>query len=355
MDILSITIFNLARKLDYKDLASCACVSKKHNELCNDLWKQKRIKIFTCLPKSNDALCCYCKTKRVVAFDACLKCSKNVKNISATDAKKLWLLDDNDLAQLQLFETYHRAYRKYIRLYRLEEVINKSLYKHNGPHNLYNKLHKPLSKAKTNRLEQIQKLKIPSDSLQYKLCIEDFLKNGKGGLKLVKDKLDRFDEFQKINIPSYIDVTQLRSDFINNIITIDAIKNKIDQEKIKLERTQLLTSKLSQLNLELRYDSKICKDYIESRINDIDFVLNTMLEMDFLYKNTNYKNIISKLISDEKDNMRSIYGYIPHDEYQEILNDTIPELSRQAKIRAIINIPYERLPEVLHKYKNMTL
>lgn len=65
--------------------------------------------------------------------------------------------------------------------------------------------------------------------------------------------------------------------------------------KIKMRFDKLLIL-LVKKGISFRTDSKLCRDYILSGKKNIDKIVNKMVEMNWLYNNTNYPKIMSGLI-----------------------------------------------------------
>ena len=59
-------------------------------------------------------------------------------------------------------------------------------------------------------------------------------------------------------------------------------------------RKELLLEKLKENNLEFREDSGLYKQYINEERDDLEFIINTMIEMDFYMNHTMYKQILKK-------------------------------------------------------------
>jgi hypothetical protein len=97
-----------------------------------------------------------------------------------------------------------------------------------------------------------------------------------------------------------------------------------------LERKSELISKLNQKNLIYREDSKLCQEYIygntkqyldpdesdpdvsDSNGSDslgADSIVEIMLEMEWMFKNTNYKNIMTKIMDKNHEDRRSEIYY----------------------------------------------
>jgi hypothetical protein len=287
-----------------------------------------------------------CKVNIETPFNTCKHCLKNVSLITATDAKKIWFLNDEDLEDLNVLEKWNSRYRQHMRLFDKEEVKLKSLERNGPPKNLYDKQNKPkplISAAKAKRIASIATKypDIPDDMKQA--CMDDYINNGKGGLSTVKERVERWKEFD-----AYMSTLALEEKDLflpheiknhQNEHTINGEHGNVPQmmtvilniKKKTNDRRKMLIAKLNERNLELRSDSKICRDYIEGYRNDIDNVVNIMDEMAYYYNCTDYPAVMNRLVESFKERLRHTEGWLPEDEYQDILEDEIPRLSARAK------------------------
>lgn len=359
VDIVPLIIHN-ASILESSFLAKCELLSKNIQKLVRDIgWK----KVCFIPPTYESEKCTVCHTtKRTInPFGYCSNCVDVNKYITATDAKKLWYLTDDDLEQLTTHTKWNNHYRKYIRLFMTSDVIHLSIAKHRGCYVIYQKRNKKneVSAAKNKRQQQLEKLKLDTDpnSKKWRLCIEEFLKNGKGGIKSVRQKLERYDTYCDILKKRYDEreisilkqyIEQCLDDTTINIEEFIATKHEYHDEKKK--RRTVLVERLKEHGLSLRSDSKLCDQYLEMERNDLDYIVETMREMNFLFNNTNYSNIMTNLVDDLKKDIRNSYGWLPYEEFSQMIEEEIPDISRRAKIKALRSIPNDRIPEFMHKY-----
>lgn len=105
---------------------------------------------------------------------------------------------------------------------------------------------------------------------------------------------------------------------------------------IKNERKLYLKSKLKQLHLSFRDDSILCKDYINYRRHDINFIINMMMEMNYFYKYTNYPLNMSMLKNMYSNNFIN-YSYNNLSELAKI--KTLEEIMNSDNINCINQIP----------------
>lgn len=102
------------------------------------------------------------------------------------------------------------------------------------------------------------------------------------------------------------------------------IQNGNPQIIKSLQRKYDLAQALSKYGLELRNDSEMCRRYITGEEPNIDEVIIIMRQMNFLYTQTNYKNMVSTAYENAKSYMYDMYGYIDdEEEYREILNSHV--------------------------------
>lgn len=78
-------------------------------------------------------------------------------------------------------------------------------------------------------------------------------------------------------------------------------------------RHDLLVSELHKHGLQLRSDSRLCDAFIAGKETSVEYVVNTMAEMTFLYKHTDYGAALWEYISGEKE----YKGYYNFDECSE--------------------------------------
>ncbi len=249
----------------------------------------------------------------------CMGCRK--PDISHTDAKTKYKLDDNDLANLDYHVVYIRTYRIYATLYNPKDVLGYALAKH-GTLKLVKKRGLE-NKALKKREEQLEKylveyipLAYHADVREYSFVME-FLKNGADGVRNLKRELAEFSEFIDCLDKKGVEVNQ----YIRMFPKYLQNRNWVVQY---VERKQELVEMLASYGLELRDDSSLCKQYMKGQENDLAFVITTMRQMDFLMKNTNYQEVMSEILDQAyeraREDIRMIYGHISDpDEYREIL------------------------------------
>jgi hypothetical protein len=131
----------------------------------------------------------------------------------------------------------------------------------------------------------------------------------------------------KIKIPERLNIIDK---YINGKCEIKDLENGLMRLKTKSLRKRNLQKRLKLNGLMLRSDSVLCKNYINLKTDDISLVINTMIEMDWLFKNTNYGNIVKQRLRDLHQN----YDYYDRDEryfYNDIDEQLIENEKESAK------------------------
>jgi hypothetical protein len=366
MDLLEIVLVN-AERFHYTSLINCACVTKSHREIVKQIWKDKVLSFEKPIYLEHTGKKCRkChKNNADNVFATCYRCTSDLSLITATDAKKLWYLNDDDLEDLNVHETFQRKYRQYIRLFALDEVRDFAIIKWN-PWGLWVKRNKKntISKAMETRIKKVDgmDLNLEKGGQKWTVCIEPFLKNGKGGVKGIKDRLCAFDEFLEI-VSGIENRSSLSVNAFENVlceycdankeerpIIVDKMIRGIEKAVRMQQRRADLVERLKNVGLSLRADSKMCADYLNGYRDDVETVVETMREMNWLFSNTSYANVMSNLIDQWKKDFRSDYGW--HSDFHEMLNDDMPQLSQRAKKFVVRKIALSDLPSFMVKYKN---
>ena len=159
----------------------------------------------------------------------------------------------------------------------------------------------------------------------------------------------------------------IKDDFLRNDLNFNyenknffenkMIKNYIDEDNItineiikyikdKQERKNILISRLKEHNLQLRSDSELCSNYIEENDNDLDYVVNTMIEMDFYFKYTNYRN--------EFKNVKYELGGYYEDGVYEYDYISISNIAKERSFRTWCN-KYKNYEDCIINIKNTNL
>jgi hypothetical protein len=346
-DLLYIILEN-SPTLHPKLLCSASCVSSRYDAMNTRLWSKCQFAKNT-YPEQ----CQSCHKTSTTPFGYCKKCLPTRMITTATVAKKMWYLNDDDLIDLNVYETKHQKYKTYIRLFSNDEVICKALTKHGGPRAIQGLKDKSSSRGlatKAKRIDALKKIGLyqySTDPHFDLLCISDFMKNGIGGIRQVKLRVKRWDEFETAwkSIPAehrqYIDAIDkvaLRDHHVIHVAYGDigaTLAQRASHNKDKQERKQDLVKALKEVGLQYRYDSTLCHQYVEgTSTKSLKAIVDTMVEMDYFHKHTNYKQIMSGLIQEFKSTIREYNGWLPADEFREMLQNEMPYISAMAKERA---------------------
>ena len=208
LDIIFQTIAETGT-LDAKLACKLACISKEFEGIARSLWSRRMI-VFKRrahkTPLGTLRACSICIVNDATTpFGMCSKCTQHeITFTSATSAKKEWLLDEDDLKQLTCKQTSNNAYST-VRLFDVKEVKEFAIIKHGGYAAFMQKRHspKPLSKARMERQTSLFKIAEVDTNVataleggdMYVHCIEDYLLNGRGGIRSVKERASRWTDF----------------------------------------------------------------------------------------------------------------------------------------------------------------
>lgn len=287
VDFLSIILSN-TNQLDSETLCTCAQVSKEHNALVNTLWCNVNYRLPSDFNRlTNDGTCRFCPRWANTPFALCRRCMKKTNEIiTATHTKRHWYLDEKDLKSLTVFKTYHVVYKKPIRLFYLPEVTKYALKKYT-PKVLYSKKFKPtLSLSRMNRLKKLKDHTIfyETDSPEYQLCLAAYINNGKGGIREVKTRLQRYAEFKTTvsNLQSQSELSAIQQHYVQGALDCgdlhEYFKHKAQENKIQHERKELLRKTLHKAGLSAYYDSEWCKEFIAGDIESVEDVVDMIKE-----------------------------------------------------------------------------
>ena len=84
------------------------------------------------------------------------------------------------------------------------------------------------------------------------------------------------------------------------------------QVSTKAVRREWLVAALAEVGCELRGDSRLCEQYIEHGVGDIDDICTIMREMKFYYERTDYPAILDRARSDaEEAYHRALDRFVP--------------------------------------------
>lgn len=369
MDLLQVIIIN-AQKVHFKALSSCSRVSKDMRDIVYKSWHDKVMPFETPVYHPDSSGKCHMchKSPPATDFKTCSKCTNDITElITATEVKKEWYLKENDLELLNVVEKYIKKYRTDMRLFSSTEVRHCALIKY-GPKKLWekkNRRNQP-SKAFENRVKMLEKenLDLDKNTMKRKLCVDDFLKNGKGGIRGVKQKIAAYDQFDRYavvmkaaDIFSNSALYEYKRKFIESeenerSYIINSMERDIDRKNASKGRENTLKTRLNAVGLPLRSDSKMCAEYIRGERNDLEKVVETMQEMSYLFQHTNYQSILSGIIESWRRDIRASYGWMDREDFNYLFQDELPTLSERAKRVAVSNKKNVDLPSYMLKYKH---
>ncbi len=153
----------------------------------------------------------------------------------------------------------------------------------------------------------------------------DFLRGVNERTIIMKEKFNE----KNIDIDNYGELTNEDKAYIRQHVElnkhdVDYVVRRIANRDI---RKTLLIERLESNGLKLRNDSELCRNYIMKGEDDIEYVVNTMIEMDFFFRCTNYK--------EEFKNAKEDSGYYDYED-RTYHYDYI-DVSRIAKENALYN------------------
>lgn len=282
---------------------------------------------------------------------------------------------DNDI-QCSLVKNPHYKYGAPMKIYKISNILD-FLYKKYQSKKMYDELEEKKDELKIKRLN-IYNLLFEQYKLDKNVSLYQenysFVSRGTPGIKNIENKIKNYFEIilrkeelnkyirsnnlklydinivkeyineNKYNLEFIIDKLKeckireelLYNELLNNNISLKEQKNNeyisskihdfinynkyshtyISEQIVgKRDRKNNLIIELKKNGLKLRNDSEICQKYIDNNEYDLDYVVNTMVEMNFYYSYTNYSNIFQeeKREADryyDSDEGRYVYDYI---------------------------------------------
>ena len=244
---------------------------------------------------------CYsltCRAWTLLQYNEGSKFQGNFNEItmSRSEAKKKYKLCDDDLNNMFLSKQIVRSFFK-------SDVLALALIKHKGPAGLKAICHKKMSAAKTKRIAAVCNLFGTADLtvLGVRHEVEQFLSNGKGGVR------------------------------------------KLKESSIRREN---LCCALREHGLVIRADSRLCDQYIESGVPELCYVVLMMRQMNFFYNKTRYPNMLHGSISNYKGEIRE-YGWVSSEEFGELIRDHIQKVQYSIKQKALSELPSNVVPDYM--------
>lgn len=354
-------------------LLAIAPVSREFRQVAREAWAEKKGNyiagtlpgVSVQSPSGPPRPCAGCKRKTslVYPFDhslhACMTCTgpkgpRHLRIISRTACKQAVLLNDADLLPCAVLRTRHRSYHNNIMMYRWQDVVGIAFQKHGGPEGLQGALDRR-SKRRLDRggsarakresvLEQI----VADFALDKRLdkriimdiCCDQYLRNGKGGEREVKARIERYMQFDLAAPPATgclkLALDEYRDDYLASgadrdlegalnasdlYEALDGCVNCLSAEEVggclaghiaadeiadaacdRAAREKELKAALALRGLELRSDSRLCEQYIWFGEGDIDRLVDTMEEMRFYFAHTSYPSEVRYTSSQEAKN-----------------------------------------------------
>lgn len=344
--VLEIALMN-AKNIQIHPFTLCmvACVNKECNFLALKAWNENAV-----LPYKQPRYyavhdkCRFCVEKKIYmqAFACCYECSKTkLTLITATEAKKSFRLNDEDIAALLSFKKKHPVYKNVMTLVDEDDALHYALVKHKGPFNIRRKETNTLLKRRAKLLETFGKSEDDfknTDFQMYMYCVHPFVKNGKGGISGVTKAIERWNAFneQKFEELEYLERAEVENAKRMYIMReSDLVAVARDLNGIAKRRRDL-TVALRGYGLQLRSDSRLCQDYVQcGEANfmhlDLDGVVAVVRQMNFLYTKTNYESRMSKAVSEIKNDIREWHGWLPREEYEDTMQYEVAEACERIK------------------------
>jgi len=281
----------------------------------------------------------------------CYMCREHVQ-ICKTDAKKKYRLVDDDLTEVDYYKCPHAFYGTEVTYYSLKQVIAQSVCKHGAvPKKRIG------SAAKELRILQVNKLR---KEFPYGLdnSVDTYIKSGIGGIRTLKADFERFRTvFEHVNascVPiKFVDLDSIGDDFDVGVYearwkeTCDEMKFEDRRQYIntgdrKFIRQHELEYRLGQHGVSYRLDSYLSQAYIDgTSAKTLDEIVLTMLEMKYLYAETDYpvviRNLYKKAYRDAREHMYEMHGYIENQYlFSTILNNLVDRDAMAKRAREII-------------------
>ena len=187
--------------------------------------------------------------------------NKRMERATATDAKSRFMLNDKDLAKIPHVVKHNHRYGGYMRLYLIDDLENFMNQKYKDPEE-----ERARREAMTNKRNETRQRNIEQNRIKI----------------------------QQIRAQLHTNINALLNYSDDARITLSSnepIALIVEQLNSMWGRYVALTTALTARNCNLRNDSKICRMYIEKNIGEISNIVETMLEMKFLFAHTKYSEI----------------------------------------------------------------
>lgn len=265
-----------------------------------------------------------------------LRISENDEIIQTT-ALKEFFLDKEDLQTISYNRVKSGGNSYYVHLYQQDDVIKVALNKYGGLEGFFSE--KKRRENKKN-IQEERKQKRESDRMnelrameqKYNISMSNYYIDYCAGRiskseieSIIADIIEK--KRRRDEISHYRDFTNVeREKYVNSTMTLENFRNRLIERK---NRKTELVKKLEEKGLQLRDDSKLCKQYIKHGEGDLQYIVDVMEEMDWFYKNTKYAKFYKEAKNREYQDWRSYRGWGESFEYDPT------EISEIAKKMAI--------------------
>jgi hypothetical protein len=309
---------------------------------------------------------CYsltCRAWTLLQYNEGSKFQGNFNEItmSRSEAKKKYKLCDDDLNNMFL------SSKQIVRSFFKSDVLALALIKHKGPAGLKAICHKKMSAAKTKRIAAVCNLFGTADLtvLGVRHEVEQFLSNGKGGVRKLKESSIRRENLccalrehgLVIRADSRLCAQYIESGVpeLSNVVLKERDEVKRHEkymEKLNTRRKNISTRRenlccaLREHGLVIRADSRLCDQYIESGVPELCNVVLMMRQMNFFYNKTRYPNMLHGSISNYKGEIRE-YGWVSSEEFGELIRDHIQKVQYSIKQKALSELPSNVVPDYM--------
>jgi len=265
-----------------------------------------------------------------------LRISENDEIIQTT-ALKEFFLDKEDLQIIPCNRVKSGGNSYYVHLYQQDDVIKVALNKYGGLEGFFSEKKrrenkKNIQKERKEKRESDRMNELRAMEQKYNISMSNYYVDYCAGriskseiASIIGDLIEK--KRRRDEISHYRDFTnEEREKYVNSTMTLENFRNGLIEQKNR--RTELV-KKLEEKGLQLRDDSKLCKQYIKRGEGNLQHIVDVMEEMDWFYKNTKYSKFYKEAKDREYQDWRSYRGWGESFEYDPT------EISEIAKKMAI--------------------
>ena len=265
-----------------------------------------------------------------------LRISENDEIIQTT-ALKEFFLDKEDLQIIPCNRVKSGGNSYYVHLYQQDDVIKVALNKYGGLEGFFSEKKrrenkKNIQKERKEKRESDRMNELRAMEQKYNISMSNYYVDYCAGkiskseiASIIGDLIEK--KRRRDEISHYRDFTnEEREKYVNSTMTLENFRNGLIEQKNR--RTELV-KKLEEKGLQLRDDSKLCKQYIKRGEGNLQHIVDVMEEMDWFYKNTKYSKFYKEAKDKEYQDWRSYRGWGEFFEYDPT------EISEIAKKMAI--------------------